>query len=123
MKHQIRTARAAAGIARHLRRSGLRRPSLRDASDLLRSTDAREIARVAVRSVVPGVGDEITPALRAAVYEADGHRCRACGSTSDLTVDHVWPTHFGGPTIRANLQTLCRPCNSSKGARLGWSGR
>ncbi len=58
-------------------------------------------------------------AVRALVYERDGHRCRACGSTENLTIDHVTPRKHGGGNEEANLQTLCGPCNSRKGARVG----
>lgn len=59
---------------------------------------------------------------RDAIFERDGGRCRMCGC--DLTVlpvwhlDHIVPLALGGTHEWANLQALCRPCNSSKGARL-----
>ena len=64
MKHKIQTARAVLGIARHVRQSGLRRPSIGEGrgilADLLRADTGTEAVRIAVRSVVPGVGDEVT---------------------------------------------------------------
>ena len=53
------------------------------------------------------------------VFERDGYRCRHCGSGpfSDLTIDHVFPRSRGGSDEAENLQTLCRSCNSKKGAR------
>ena len=92
-------------------------------ADLLQVDSLIEAARIAAKNLVPGVGDEISPSMRRTVYEAAGHRCRACGATENLSVDHIVPTHFGGPTILSNLQCLCKPCNSSKGARLDWRGR
>lgn len=56
--------------------------------------------------------------LREYVFERDDWACRRCESTWDLTVDHIWPRALGGTDDLPNLQTLCRSCNSSKGARV-----
>ena len=46
--------------------------------------------------------------------------CSICGATTDLTADHITPLSAGGhPYHPANLRTLCRRHNSSKGARRG----
>ena len=47
--------------------------------------------------------------------------CRNCryhvfNNFRELAVDHVIPKIRGGTDDQANLQTLCRQCNSSKGA-------
>jgi len=55
--------------------------------------------------------------LRERVLAHDGRRCRRCGSTSDLSVDHVVPYSRGGSTDFTNLRTLCMPCNIKKGNR------
>lgn len=57
-------------------------------------------------------------ALRAAIYARDGWACLHCGSRKDLSLDHIWPHSKGGSDTYSNLQTLCRPCNSRKGARV-----
>lgn len=59
----------------------------------------------------------VDPAVRDEVFAADGYRCRRCGTTDDLTIDHIMPVSRGGTNERSNLQTLCRRCNCSKGAR------
>lgn len=56
--------------------------------------------------------------LRAAVYERDDYRCLHCGADEALSLDHIHPWSLGGEDKIENLQTLCRPCNSRKGARL-----
>lgn len=59
-----------------------------------------------------------TKPLRRQVYERDGYRCRHCGTAENLSVDHVYPFSLGGQDGIENLQTLCRSCNSRKGARV-----
>lgn len=44
--------------------------------------------------------------------------CSVCGATTDLTGDHIIPVSRGGLTTRANVQVLCRSCNSIKSARV-----
>jgi hypothetical protein len=56
--------------------------------------------------------------VREFVFARDRHRCVGCGSNDDLTLDHIHPWSKGGPDTTDNLQVLCRPCNSSKGARV-----
>jgi len=58
----------------------------------------------------------IPPEVRQHVYARDSYRCVACGSPDRLSLDHIIPWSAGGPDTEDNLQTLCRPCNSSKGA-------
>ncbi|MFF1660833.1 HNH endonuclease [Streptomyces sp. NPDC055898] len=42
--------------------------------------------------------------------------CSFCGSTKDLTGDHVLPVSMGG-TIEDGIRVLCRSCNSRRGNR------
>lgn len=56
--------------------------------------------------------------VRSHIYERDGFACVECGSTDDLTLDHIWPWSKGGADEIENLRTLCRSCNSRKGARV-----
>lgn len=52
--------------------------------------------------------------LRAKILERDGSRCSACDATTDLAIDHIIPVRAGGTNDPANLQVLCRRCNSAK---------
>lgn len=62
--------------------------------------------------------DYIPVGVRRAVFARDGHRCGRCNATENLSLDHIVPWSLGGPDTVENLQTLCSPCNSSKGARV-----
>ena len=57
-------------------------------------------------------------AHREKVFARDSYTCVSCGATDDLTLDHIVPISKGGGNSISNLQTLCRSCNSRKGARL-----
>jgi 5-methylcytosine-specific restriction endonuclease McrA len=56
-----------------------------------------------------------------AVKAQQDYRCLMCGLCEPLirlTVDHVVPLALGGSNFADNLQGLCHPCNSSKGATI-----
>jgi hypothetical protein len=55
--------------------------------------------------------------LRWAIWERDDFRCKHCGTRRFLAVDHIIAESNGGTLDPANLQTLCRSCNSRKGRR------
>jgi len=55
--------------------------------------------------------------FRWAVFERDNFTCKHCGSRRNLTVDHIRPESKGGALTMDNAQTLCKSCNSRKGAR------
>ncbi len=65
----------------------------------------------------PGRRPYIPRCVRRAVMERDGC-CTTCGSTAELTLDHVYPYSRGGPDSEDNLQVLCRPCNQRKAAKV-----
>jgi len=78
---------------------------------VVRIVNLRQFRRFAARRPIP---DEV----RQQVYRRDGYRCVTCGSTDDLTLDHIIPWSLGGSDDASNLQTMCRPCNCRKGARV-----
>jgi len=58
------------------------------------------------------------------VLARDGHECQYCGSSEQLTIDHVVPRSRrdprhpdGGPTSWENCVAACLPCNLRKGDR------
>lgn len=51
------------------------------------------------------------------LVERDGEYCQYCGTTQNLSIDHVMAIANGGTNDLDNLQLLCRSCNSRKGAR------
>ena len=53
---------------------------------------------------------------RDSIKARDGYKCVYCGSSENLTVDHVRPKSKGGTDTADNLVTACRPCNQAKGS-------
>ncbi len=55
-------------------------------------------------------------ALRMAVLERDGFRCKSCGARGRLEVDHIQPVRSRPDLAYApdNLQALCPACHTSK---------
>ncbi len=49
------------------------------------------------------------------VFLRDKFECQYCGSTEDLTFDHLVPRCRGGMTTWENVTTACSPCNLRKG--------
>jgi 5-methylcytosine-specific restriction endonuclease McrA len=52
--------------------------------------------------------------IRNAVFEKYGKKCLCCGSTENLTIDHVIPVSKEGINDISNYQPLCKSCNSKK---------
>lgn len=52
------------------------------------------------------------------IYKRDDHKCQYCGSTRDLTIDHVIPRSKGGKDTWDNLVAACVVCNTKKGDKL-----
>ena len=49
------------------------------------------------------------------VFKRDGYQCQYCGTSKDLTLDHVIPRSKGGKSTWTNLITACKRCNAKKG--------
>jgi tellurite resistance protein len=52
--------------------------------------------------------------VRQRVWQRYGGRCAECQATSYLEFDHIIPVARGGSNMDANVQLLCRMCNSKK---------
>ena len=50
------------------------------------------------------------------------NRCVYCGSTEDLTIDHIKAKTNGGRDEARNLVPACKACNHAKGSQhwLAW---
>jgi len=53
-----------------------------------------------------------------AILEAAGRACIYCGSTKQITQDHLIPLARGGNHTADNVAPACLPCNQSKGAKV-----
>lgn len=73
-----------------------------------------------------GDGRSVSAALRVAILERDGGRCRLCGigagelnldgRPTRLEVDHIVERDRGGASTPENLRTLCHVCNHDRQA-------
>lgn len=94
-------------------------------SDSVRELLARKMVRRAPRHWLPDAlltpprryRIKIPTSVRRQVFAHDGYACRICNTAKNLTLDHIMPWSIGGSDDASNLQTLCQPCNSRKGAR------
>ena len=51
------------------------------------------------------------------IFARDNYACTYCGSTDNLTIDHINPRCKGGERWSAsNCTTACRSCNQMKGS-------
>lgn len=56
--------------------------------------------------------------LRFMIFSRDGWKCVQCSKGNSLSIDHIIPVAKNGSDELENLQTLCRSCNSKKGATI-----
>lgn len=85
-----------------------------------RNPDVQRMATIRRRARIKGSGGYLSTTQWAAILDACGRRCLACGATEQtakLTVDHVVPLAVGGSNDPANIQVLCMSCNVSKATR------
>ena len=85
--------------------------------DCLRKLYFRNVAELSNEPQVAISRIVVTEELRNRIFKRDDYQCKKCGTTENLSIDHIMPFSKGGITEESNLQTLCRSCNSRKGAR------
>lgn len=54
------------------------------------------------------------PYTKKNIMTRDNHKCVYCGSSKNLTIDHVIPESRGGKTSFENCVTACFLCNNKK---------
>lgn len=57
---------------------------------------------------------------RKMIKEKWNNECAYCGSTENLTIDHVVPRSKGGSDFVTNVVCSCKGCNSDKGRTDIW---
>lgn len=84
----------------------------------------KEKARLAIYSRVRNhnkrTTGKITKGTFGTLIDRDGNKCLGCLKSPPevrLSIDHILPISRGGTNDISNLQILCVPCNSAKGAR------
>ena len=48
------------------------------------------------------------------IFKRDDYKCSYCGSSKNLTIDHILPKSRGGGNTWLNLTTCCKNCNRVK---------
>lgn len=49
------------------------------------------------------------------IHARDNYTCQYCGSTKNLSIDHILPVSRGGLSTWENTTTACQSCNCKKG--------
>lgn len=61
---------------------------------------------------------KVSKKMRLSILSRDHFKCKYCGSTLNLEIDHIIPISKGGKSEYNNLQTLCHLCNVNKGTDI-----
>src|SRR5260370_37478531 len=48
------------------------------------------------------------------LWERGQNACVNCGTTNNLTIDHIVPVSYGGTSELSNLQLICSRCHGQK---------
>jgi 5-methylcytosine-specific restriction endonuclease McrA len=78
--------------------------------------EIRQVSRARRRAREYGyTGEHFTGQEWLDLLEASGGVCLACGTTEEISVDHIIPLSLGGSNHIENIQPLCVACNCDKG--------
>lgn len=67
---------------------------------------------------IPFIAGKDSVPTRNLIYKRDDHTCQYCGSTRDLTIDHIIPKSKDGKDTWDNLVACCIKCNLKKGDKM-----
>lgn len=93
---------------------------LKYAKDVIRSANGSEIRVPSVMKLIKVIRliyKNKVPFSKKNVMIRDNYQCQYCGSTKELTVDHIIPRSKGGKNNFENCIAACRPCNNKKNNR------
>jgi hypothetical protein len=65
----------------------------------------------------------LSTARRAEIYQRDQKKCYICDAQltiNEIELDHIIPVVLGGSSDPSNIACSCRPCNRSKGSKVGF---
>lgn len=79
---------------------------------------ARKVARQNRRARIKASEGSFTTQEWLDVQSKYDNKCLACGTTHNITPDHVIPLSRGGSNTIDNIQPLCLPCNMEKGTQI-----
>jgi len=101
---------------------------------ILVSKGKAEIVKEDVNKIVTTIGEFVRPLIislvnyvrfrrggikvgRRRIFKRDGYQCGYCGSSRNLTIDHIVPRSKGGDNSWTNLVTCCNRCNNEKDSK------
>lgn len=93
---------------------------LKYANKVIRRADGSEIRVPLVMKLIKVIRliyRNKVPFTKKNVFIRDGFKCQYCGSTQELTIDHIIPRSRGGKNSFENCVAACKPCNNKKNNR------
>ena len=93
--------------------------AVRDSNLFVRSVSAIFRVPLVIRLLYK-TARRFIPALkysRKNIHVRDNYTCQYCGSTKNLSIDHLMPVSRGGKSTWENTVTACQKCNSKKGSK------